>query len=123
MTCSACAPVHERKAEHKPLPSDGERPCVAVPYTTPPFRARTAGVSIRDSCRQHDQVRPSTLALLPVVTGHGELPASVGVIRADEEFGRHVFAVSRVGKVPAQLSARPVLSAAWGSLRTGFRAS
>jgi hypothetical protein len=66
MTCSACAPVHERKAEHKPLPSDGERPCVAVPYTTPPFRARTAGVSIRDSCRQHDQVRPSTLALLPV---------------------------------------------------------
>jgi hypothetical protein len=67
MTCSACAPVHERRAEHKTLPSDGERPRVAVPYTTPPVRARTAGGSIRDSCPQDDQVSPPKLALLPVV--------------------------------------------------------
>ena len=60
---------------------------------------------------------------LPVVTGHGGLPASVGVIRADQEFGALNVAVSRAGKVPAQLPARPMLSAAGGSLRIGFRAS
>jgi len=33
-----------------------------------------------------------------VVTGHGELPACVGVIRADQDFGRH--AVSRARRYP-----------------------
>ena len=49
---------------------------------------------------------------LSVVTGHGGLGVSVGVIRADQEFGALNVAVSRAGKVPAQLPARPMLSAA-----------
>jgi hypothetical protein len=62
MTCSACAPSNSARQHTSPFPSDGERPRVAVPYTTPPFRARTAGVSIRDlpAARPSQAVRART---------------------------------------------------------------